>query len=126
MSDSKLRDLSMDFSVEIVNLVKYLRKKQAAVYANQMGRSGTSIGASIFEAAYAQNKKDYVSKLKVALKEASEAGYWFTLLHRTGYVDDSTFQTPDNQCASLREMLIASCKTAKANIDRNATQEAEL
>ncbi len=73
MSDSKLRDLSMDFSVLIINLVKELKSKHETVISNQIGRSGTSIGANIYEANYAQGKKDFISKLETALKEASNS-----------------------------------------------------
>ena len=83
MAESKLRELSMDFSVDIINLVKYLKSNHETIIANQIGRSGTSIGANIHEAQYAQGKKDFISKLEIALKEASETGYWLELLHRT-------------------------------------------
>ena len=75
MSESKLRTLSMDFAVEIIELVKHLKSKHETIIANQIGRSGTSIGANIHEAAYAQGRKDFISKLEIALKEASETGY---------------------------------------------------
>ncbi|MBQ6248958.1 MAG: four helix bundle protein [Oscillospiraceae bacterium] len=68
MKENKLADLSMDFSVQIINLVKQLKARHETVIANQIGRSGTSIGANIFEANYAQGKKDFVSKLEIALK----------------------------------------------------------
>ena len=58
-------------------------------------------------------KKDFVSKLEIALKEASETGYWLELLHRTEYIDDEIFKKLSSKCTSLRVMLIASCKTAK-------------
>ena len=75
MAESKLRELSMEFSVDIINLVKFLKSNHESVIANQIGRSGTSIGANIHEAQYAQGKKDFISKLEIALKEASETGY---------------------------------------------------
>lgn len=115
MSESKLRNLSMDFAVEIINLVKELRSKHETVIANQIGRSGTSIGANIHEANYAQGKKDFISKLEIALKEASETGYWLELLHRTNYIEDFQYKTLSDKCASIRVMLIASCRTAKEN-----------
>ena len=117
MAESKLRELSMDFSVEIINLVKFLKSNHESVISNQIGRSGTSIGANIHEAQYAQGKKDFVSKLEIALKEASETGYWLELLYRTGYIDESKYKTLSDQCATLRVMLISSCRTAKANQD---------
>ena len=115
MSESKLRDLSMAFSVQIVNLVKELKAKHETVISNQIGRSGTSIGANIYEANYAQGKKDFISKLEIALKEASETGYWLELLHKTGYIDANAFKSLNDSCTSIRVMLIASCRTAKEN-----------
>ena len=107
MKENKLADISMDFSVQIINLVKYLKSKHESVISNQIGRSGTSIGANIYEANYAQGKKDFVSKLEIALKEASETGYWLELLHRTGYIEDSTFDSLNDQCTTIRVMLVS-------------------
>ena len=117
MAESKLRELSMQFSVDIINLVKYLKAKHESVIANQIGRSGTSIGANIHEAQYAQGKKDFISKLEIALKEASETGYWLELAYRTNFIDEKQYKTLSEKCATLRVMLVSSCKTAKANID---------
>lgn len=105
----------MDFSVDIINLVKHLKSNHESIISNQIGRSGTSIGANIQEAQYAQGKKDFVSKLEIALKEASETGYWLELLYRTKYIDEQTFKMLSSKCTSLRVMLIASCRTAKEN-----------
>lgn len=80
MKENKLADISMNFSVQIVNLVKNLKAKHESVISNQIGRSGPSIGANIYEANYAQGTIDFVSKLEIALKEASETGYWLELL----------------------------------------------
>ena len=103
----------MSFSVQIITLVKDLKAKHETIISNQIGRSGTSIGANIYEANYAQGKKDFISKLEIALKEASETGYWLELLNKTGYLDDSSFKTLSDQCTTIRVMLIASCRTAK-------------
>ena len=115
MSESKLRDLSMDFSVQIINLVKDLKSKHETVISNQIGRSGTSIGANIYEANYAQGRKDFISKLEIALKEASETGYWLELLCRTKYIDERTYKSLNEQCTSIRVLLVTSCRTAKEN-----------
>ena len=113
MKENKLVELSLDFSVDIINLVKYLKERHETIISNQIGRSGTSIGANIHEAQYAQGKKDFISKLEIALKEASETGYWLELLHRTNYIDSQQYKLLSDKCASIRIMLIASCKTAK-------------
>ena len=115
MKENKLAELSMEFSVDIINLVKHLKANRESIISNQIGRSGTSIGANIHEALYAQGKKDFISKLEIALKEASETGYWLELLHRTKYIDEQSYKALSSKCASLRVMLIASCRTAKEN-----------
>ncbi len=92
MKENKLAELSMEFSVDIIGLVKQLKTNHESIISNQIGRSGTSIGANIHEAQYAQGKKDFISKLEIALKEASETGYWLELLHRTKYIDEQTYK----------------------------------
>ena len=115
MKENKLVELSMDFSVDIINLVQYLKANHETIISNQIGRSGTSIGANIHEAQYAQGTKDFISKFEIALKEANETGCWLELLYRTKYIDEQTFKVLSSKCTSLRVTLIASCKTAKEN-----------
>ncbi len=115
MSGSKLQTQSMDFAVSIINLVKYLKQKKESIISNQIGRSGTSIGANIREAQYAHGKADFIAKLQIALKEANETGYWLELLYKTEYIDGDTYKTLDTVCTSLRVMLISSINTAKTN-----------
>ena len=115
VKENKLAELSMEFAVDIINLVRQLKENREAIISNQIGRSGTSIGANIHEAQYAQGKKDFISKLEIALKEASETGYWLELLHRTNYIDEQLYKSLSAKCTSLRVMLIASCRTAKEN-----------
>ena len=116
MKENKLAELSMEFSVDIIDLVKHLKSYHESIISNQIGRSGTSIGANIHEAQYAQGKKDFISKLEIALKEASETGYWLELLHRTEYIDEQNYRALSAKCTSLRVMLISSCRTAKENM----------
>ena len=115
MRNDELSRQSMDFAVSIIGLVKKLKAEHESVISNQIGRSGTSIGANIREARYAQGKADFVSKLQIALKEANETGYWLELLYRTEYIDQARFKALNDQCTSIRVLLIASCRTAKQN-----------
>lgn len=114
MSESKLRDISLDFAVSIVNLVKDLKLKKESIISNQIGRSGTSIGANIREAQYAHSKADFISKLQIALKEANETGYWLELLYKTNYIDEISYNNLNNICTNIRVMLISSINTAKS------------
>ena len=115
MRSDELTRQSMDFAVSIIQLVKQLKAKRESIISNQIGRSGTSIGANIREAQYAHGKADFIAKLQIALKEANETGYWLELLYRTGYLSESEFKTLDSACTSIRVMLISSVKTAKDN-----------
>ena len=113
MRTDPLSTQSMDFAVSIINLVKELKQQKESIISNQIGRSGTSIGANIREAQYAHGKADFISKLQIALKEANETGYWLELLFKTGYINEEDFRSLDAACASLRVMLVASIRTAK-------------
>ena len=115
MKENKLKDLSMEFSMDIIRLGRQLKAEHETIISNQIGRSGTSIGANIHEAQYAQGKKDFISKLEIALKEASETGYWLELLYKTKQIDQQTFDALSSKCTALRVMLIASCRTVKNN-----------
>ena len=63
MKENKLADMSMSFSVQIINLVKDLKTKHESVISNQIGRSGTSIGANIYEANYAQGTTSFYMEM---------------------------------------------------------------
>ena len=115
MSESPLRTLSVDFAVQILNLVKMLKNRHETIVSNQIGRAGTSIGANIHEAQYAHGKPDFVSKLQIALKEANETGYWLELLLKTQYINAIQYQELDNACSQIRVMLIKSINTAKGS-----------
>ena len=114
MRDDKLSVQSMDFAVSIINLVKELKLKKENIISNQIGRSGTSIGANIREAQYAHGKADFVSKLQIALKEANETGYWLELLYKSNYITEEQYKSLDSACTSIRVMLISSVNTVKS------------
>lgn len=103
----------MDFAVSVINLVKALKAKHETVISNQIGRSGTSIGANIREAQYAHGTADFVAKLQIALKEANETGYWLELLFKTDYISEQKYKELNAACTSIRVMLISSLNTVK-------------
>lgn len=113
MKENLLVGNSKSFAVDIINLCDNLKCK--AVLINQLLRSGTSIGANIREAQYAQGKNDFISKLEIALKECYETEYWIELLFETGSIDETTFKEYQQKAGIIRRLLIASCKKAKEN-----------
>jgi four helix bundle protein len=114
MADSILRDKSKEFAKQIVLLCKTIKQEhRESVLTNQLLRSGTSIGANIHEAQYAQGTKDFISKFEISLKEVYETEYWLELLFETGYLDEQTYKPIQNNCGAIRRMLISTIKTIK-------------
>ncbi|WP_292663950.1 four helix bundle protein [Nitratifractor sp.] len=112
--DDPLSEKSFTFALRIVKLNNYLRKKHKEyILSKQVLRSGTSIGALIAEGKYAQSKADFLNKLMIALKEASETEYWIRLLFNAGYIDEKMFASLDRDIDELLRLLIASTKTVK-------------
>ena len=114
MADSVLRTRSKEFAKNIVFLCR--RLKQSGVESaliNQLLRCGTSVGANVHEARYAQGKKDFISKLEIALKECNESEYWLELLFETNSLAEADFKGFHNKCIELRRMLVSSVTTLK-------------
>lgn len=117
MSRSVGYDKAFNFSIRIVKLYQYLcNDKNEYILSKQVLRSGTSIAANMKEALYGQSKKDYISKMHIALKEASETEYWIDLLKATDYIDENMYKSIVEDCVELIKILIATVKTAKANL----------
>ena len=114
--NNAILDKSFGFSVRIVRLKEYLNaKKHERIMANQVLRSGTSIGANVTEADQAQSKSDFISKMSIANKEAHETRYWLRLLHTTGYLTDAEYASISGDCQELIRILQSIIKTAKNN-----------
>lgn len=116
VSESILRNKSKEFAKQIVYMCRDIKANaRESVLTNQLLRSGTSIGANIHEAQYAQGKKDFISKLEIAQKECFETEYWLELLFETGYISETVYKPLQNQCSTIRRMLISSINTVKKN-----------
>ena len=113
MAESKLRDLSMDFSVKVIKMCDGIKGHHSLV--NQLERSATSIGANIHEANYAHGKADFVAKLQIALKECYETEYWIELFVKSDLIEREIAKELYNQCGTIRRILIDSINTAKEN-----------
>lgn len=113
MAASKLRDLSMDFAVEVLKICENIKGHFSIT--NQLERSATSIGANIHEANYAQSKADFIAKLQIALKECYETEYWLELFVKSELLDRDNAKKVYNDCGTIRRMLISSINTAKEN-----------
>ena len=113
MAESALMVKSKAFALEVIRACRILREARCeSALINQFLRSGTSIGANIHEAFYAQGKTDFIAKLHIALKECSETEYWLELLIESGYYSDRTVL---DKCTEIKRILISSLNTAKDN-----------
>lgn len=108
-------DKSKVFALRIIKLYKYLidRYKIFPV-ADQILKSGTSIGANAREAVRAQSKPDFYSKLNIALKESSETEYWLELLYESDYITKEQFTSIYADCQELTKILVSITKTQKS------------
>ncbi len=121
MADSIMLDKAKDFAVKTIDLCRIIKEeKRQIVLADQLLRSGTSIGANIHESKYAQSTADFVSKMQIALKESYETEYWLELLNRTGYVPDTQYREMIQSCGVIRRMLISSINTVKNNNNKSS------
>lgn len=108
---------SLDFAVRIVRLFQYLcDEKKEYVMSKQLLRSGTSIGANLCEAKYAQSTADFISKNSIALKETSETEYWLELLYKTDYLTRKEYDAINADCSELAKLLTAIVKNNKRKI----------
>jgi len=86
-TENKIQELSFNFSLQIISLYKILAAEKEFVLSKQLLRSGTSIGANVEEATAAQTKKDFITKMSIASKEARETKYWLRLLDKSKLVN---------------------------------------
>jgi four helix bundle protein len=119
-SGNEILDLSFSFAVRIVNLYRYLNdEKKEFVLSRQLLRSGTSIGANVTESQDAQSRKDFISKLSIALKEAKETRYWIKLLIATNYLPENhkNVLSIQNDLDSIIKLLTTILKSTKSTTE---------
>ena len=93
VKENFIKNKSFQFAIDIVTLYKNLvGDKKEFVMSRQLLKSGTSIGANVREAEFAQSRADFISKMSISLKEANETDYWLELLFETKFIDESTFK----------------------------------
>lgn len=113
--NKKLDELSLEFTVAVTKMCDQLIDRK--IFANQIIRSASSIGANVFEANYAQSNLDFINKMEIALKECYETQYWLKVLREINAITQEEFEEKNNICGKIRRIIIASIKTIKAKID---------
>jgi four helix bundle protein len=116
MAENKLADMSTEFAIQILKLTDNIKGHYSL--ANQLERSGTSIGANIREAKYAHSRPDFIAKLQIALKECYETEYWLKLFVKTNMISTDIYSKLSNESGKIRRLLIASINTAKTRASK--------
>ena len=113
MAENIVLSKSKEFAIRIIKLYKHLcAEKKEFVLSKQILRSGTSIGANVREANVAQSKKEFISKMNIALQEAAETEYWLELPHETDYLSHMEYSSIQSDCSSLNKLLISIVKSS--------------
>ncbi len=114
--ESIVGEKSVAFGKRIAKCYRYLKdKKKESVMSKQLLRCGTSIGANVREGLYAQSRKDFISKLNIALKEAGETDYWLEVIHSADYFSDEEYKSLKDDNDELLKLLTSIIKTTKEN-----------
>ena len=115
--DKLYKEKFLAFASRIVKLKRYLneQKKEYSI-ADQILRSGTSIGANHREAIYAESNLDFIHKLSIAQKECSETLFWLDLLYTSEYIDENQYLNLYADAEEIIKMLTASILAAKKNV----------
>ena len=112
--NSNIYDLASDFALHIVYLYKSLSNdKHEYVMSKQLLRSGTSVGANVFEAKNAFSRDDFAYKMSISLKEAGESGFWIDLLHRASFLTDEEYNSLYQEWNHLYAVLVKIVKSTK-------------
>ena len=116
MDENLIRKKSYKFGLRIVKLNKHLKKEfKEYVMSNQILRAGTSIGANAYEAKYAQSRADFVAKMSISLKEASETQYWLDILYDSEYLSESQYKSLKTDVVEIIKMLTSAINTTRSN-----------
>lgn len=111
-----MMDKCMNFSIRVVNLCHFLNdEKHEFNIANQLFRSGTSIGANYAEAQNAISRKDFIAKVYISLKVCNESMYWIELLHKTHIITQQQFESINTDCEELKKIFVSITKTFREN-----------
>ena len=115
--DNVLADKTVAFAIRMVKCYQYLmEEKKEFIMSKQIFRSGTSIGANVHEGIQAQSKSDFISKLGIALKEASETSFWLMVLFKSEKIDENIFNSLKTDIDEIIRILVSTIKATKRNL----------
>ena len=121
MKESILKEKSKSFAIRIIRFYQTLKDAhQEFVLSKQILRSGTSIGANIAEAFYAESEMDFIHKLSIAQKECSETLYWLDILYATQHINEVGYNSLNTDATEIMKLLTSSIKTVKNKLNHQS------
>ncbi len=103
-----LTDMSLAYAVRIVKLHGYLHTaKNETEMSSALLRCGAGIGALLHAAVYSPTEEDFALKYELAAQQAAEADFWLKLLHETGYLSATEFQSIHADTEQLQKLLLS-------------------
>ena len=109
-------DKGKAFAIRIIRMYQWLSKeKREFVLSKQCLRSGTSIGANLYEGVSGQSTADFIARLHIALKEANETTYWLELMKETDYITPEMYESINTDCVELIKLITSIIITTKQN-----------
>lgn len=117
MKPNVIKEKSKLFAIRVISLYNFLSNdKKEYVMSKQLLRAGTSIGANVNEAICSITKKEFLSKMYISYKEASESQYWLELLKDTEYISHDQFSSLNHDCQELLKILSSITKSTRENL----------
>lgn len=116
MKPNLIKEKSFTFALDVISLYKILIDRREYVMSKQLLKSGTSIGANVREAEFAQSRLDFVHKLSISLKEANETEYWLELLKSSGFANASEVEGLQLKVKEILRLLTKIVNTTKSKV----------
>lgn len=117
MSNNIIEEKSFRFAIDVIMVYKALCEDREYVLSKQLLRSGTSVGANVKEALRGQSKRDFLSKMNIALKEANETEYWIELLFETNYLNRNDNKELLRNCKEICRILNSIVKSTRESLE---------
>ncbi|MCD6272958.1 MAG: four helix bundle protein [Deltaproteobacteria bacterium] len=110
-----IKEKTYQFALDVIGLYKAMLEQNEYIISKQIVRSGTSIGANVEEAIAAQSRKDFISKMSIASKEARETNYWLRLLRGSNLCNDLDLSVLLMNSEEIIKILTSIVKTTQDN-----------
>lgn len=111
-----IAEKTVEFALQIIDFCQELKKQNHFEISSQLIRSGTSIGANVFEAQNGASNRDFLNKMKIAAKECDETMFWFIVCYRSKHLVSPDKEMNEN-LESITKILSKIISTTKKKLN---------